>query len=110
MILPQVCTKDIIWHNSRFINFVRSLHIVYQFDIFNKDLSCIAYIPKTLIDKELYTEYLLLGLDFLLGAKGITDSVLFQCVLPAFYFNLVKRDLTTNEEYTKLQNYQIGLH
>lgn len=30
MILPQVCTKDIIWHNSRFINFVRSLHIVYS--------------------------------------------------------------------------------
>ena len=82
----------------------------YKFDIFNKDLSCIVYIPKTFIDKELYNEYLFLGPDFLLGAKGITDSVLFQCVLPAFYFNLVKEDLTTHEEYTKLQNYQIGLH
>ena len=78
--------------------------------IFNKDLSCIVYIPKTFIDKELYNEYLFLGPDFLLGAKGITDSVLFQCVLPAFYFNLVREDLTTHEEYTKLQNYQIGLH
>ena len=82
----------------------------YKFDVFYKGLSCIVYIPKTLIDKELYTEYLLLGSDFLLGAKGITDNVLFQCVLPAFYFNLVKEDLTTHEEYTKLQNYHIGLH
>ncbi len=81
----------------------------YKFEVFKGGYVFKAYIPISYIDKELFNEYIGLGPDYLMGAKGITNEALFRYILPAFYYNLIYDDLTDNEELLKLQDYMIGL-
>ena len=94
------------WHQSELTN----SDDYYEFDVFKGSFNCKAYIPVSLISDEIYQNYRFLGPDYLMGARGMTDEVLFHYILPAFYFNLIYDDLTDNKELLKLHNYSIGLH
>lgn len=81
----------------------------YQFVVFKGGFTCRVFVPSSYISKDLYDEYLGLGPDYLMGAKGMNTNVLFHYVLPAYYCNLIYDDLYENEEYLKLHEYQVGL-
>ena len=44
----------------------------------------VVHIPVSYINEEQYNDYRYLGPDYLLGAKGMTNEVLFHYILPAF--------------------------
>lgn len=94
------------WHQIRLMN----SDDYYSFEVFKGGFICKVYIPVSCINEDQYHDYRYLGPDYLMGAKGMTDEVLFHYVLPGFYFNLIYDDLTDNEELLRLQDYMIGLH
>ena len=74
------------WHQGSLLN----SKDYYTFEVFKGGFVCKAYIPVSCINEEQYNDYRYLGPDYLLGAKGMTNEVLFHYILPAFYFYLIR--------------------
>lgn len=81
----------------------------YQFVVYKGNYNFKVFIPKKEIDKETFDEYFGLGADYLMGAKGMNDKVLFHYVLPSFFINLIYDDLEKDENYLRLQDYRVDL-
>ena len=93
------------WHRGELANDDQ----YYEFEFFKGSFTCKAFIPASSISDDVYQNYRYLGPDYLMGARGMTDEVLFHYILPALYFNLIYDDLTEKEELLRLQEYKIGL-
>ena len=80
----------------------------YQFEVFKGNFTSKAYLPTTIVSKDLFDNFMALGPDFLFGSK-FSNQDIFKYILPAFIQDLLCADLGENEEYNKIANYQIGL-
>ena len=64
-------------------------------------------LPKTLLSKEEYEEFLYLGTDWVVS--HLNNNQIFDCFLANMYVKLAQCDLLYNNEYKKIEKYKIGV-
>ena len=81
---------------------------IYPYDIICGRASFKVHLPENCISEKKVEELRVLGPDYI--QLVLSDSAVFQYILPEFYLFLFRYDLMDNDRYNDLRKYTIGLH